>query len=104
MAAFVNITINSFLCLDFFSLMLFSSLCCLSKCLVILVELLPVMYVCKLQVIKNESVSQNSHVRLQASSNKKGFRGWDKRHFCLYCGKSSTKITKHLLRQHIEEG
>jgi hypothetical protein len=61
------------------------------------------MYVCKLQEIKNESVSQNSHVRLQASSNKKGIRGWDKRHFCLYCGKSSTKITKHLLRQHKEE-
>ena len=40
-----------------------------------------VMYVCKLQVIKNESVSQNSHVRLQASSNKKGIRGWDKIHF-----------------------
>jgi hypothetical protein len=40
-----------------------------------------VMYVCKLQVIIKESMSQNSHVRLQASSNKKGIRGWDKIHF-----------------------
>jgi len=52
---------------------------------------------------KNESVSHKSNVRLQASSNNKRIRVWDKIHFCLYCGKSSTNITKYLLGQHKEE-
>lgn len=29
-------------------------------------------------------------------------RVWDKKHYCLYCGKSQMKISRHLERQHIE--
>lgn len=29
-------------------------------------------------------------------------RAWDKRHYCLYCGQSHSKIARHLQRKHME--
>ncbi len=31
-----------------------------------------------------------------------GKRSWDKKHYCLYCGKPHSKIAKHLERKHME--
>ncbi|XP_031147359.1 uncharacterized protein LOC116044389 isoform X4 [Sander lucioperca] len=29
-------------------------------------------------------------------------RAWDKRHYCLYCGQSNSKMARHLQRKHVE--
>jgi hypothetical protein len=42
-------------------------------------------------------------VKLQPSRNTSGKRVWDKLHYCVYCEKSFTNITKHLLRKHKNE-
>ena len=37
------------------------------------------------------------------SHNNNSKRVWDKRHMCVYCEKLFSKLSKHLLRKHIEE-
>jgi hypothetical protein len=49
----------------------------------------------------NEIIS--STVDVQHSQNKGGIRVWDKVHYCFYCQKASTNISKHYLGVHSKE-
>jgi len=40
---------------------------------------------------------------VKCSSNVKGKRVFDKKHYCLYCSKSSTNLTKYLFSKHKDE-
>ena len=52
-------------------------------------------------VIENATGPKKMYVK--CSSNFKGKRVFDKKHYCFYCSKSSTNITKHLLNKHKDE-
>ena len=49
------------------------------------------------------SSSVDEEVDVQHSSNKMGIRVWDKVHYCFYCQKDYTNITKHYLGVHAKE-
>lgn len=42
----------------------------------------------------------NEDVEVQLSGNKEGIRIWDKIHYCVFCQKGLTNITKHYLGVH----
>ncbi|CAM4686021.1 unnamed protein product [Leuciscus chuanchicus] len=42
-------------------------------------------------------------VTVKTSTKREGFRrAWDKKHYCLYCSKAQTKISRHLERKHMD--
>lgn len=47
--------------------------------------------------------SDDKTVKLQLCKNAAGKRVWDKMHFCVFCEKGYTNLTKHLLRKHKNE-
>ncbi|XP_056007620.1 uncharacterized protein LOC125653612 [Ostrea edulis] len=55
-------------------------------------------------VIKNDIISSTvKDVEVQQSGNQDGIRVWDKVHYCVYCEKGFTNITKHYLGVHSNE-
>ncbi|XP_062581100.1 uncharacterized protein LOC134242919, partial [Saccostrea cucullata] len=53
--------------------------------------------------IISSTVNVDEEVHVQHSKNKEGIRVWDKQHFCFYCQKGFTNITKHYLGVHAKE-
>jgi len=53
-------------------------------------------------VLENASLTKTK-MYVKCSSNVNGKRVFDKKHCCLYCSKSSTNLTKHLLNKHKDE-
>jgi hypothetical protein len=49
------------------------------------------------------SESENSEIFVKCSKNVKGRRVFDKLHYCMYCDKSSTNLSKHILNKHKTE-
>nr|XP_022290881.1 uncharacterized protein LOC111102433 isoform X2 [Crassostrea virginica] len=55
-------------------------------------------------LIENEIITSTvKDVDVQQSGNQNGIRVWDKVHYCVYCEKGFTNITKHYLRVHSDE-
>ena len=50
-----------------------------------------------------ESATAPKKMYVKCSSNVKGKRVFDKNHYCLYCSKSSTNLTKYLFNKHKDE-
>ncbi|XP_056129347.1 uncharacterized protein LOC130106989 [Lampris incognitus] len=56
----------------------------------------------KKNIVKKKDKDIETTITVKMCTKKNNKRAWDKRHYCLYCGKSDMKIARHLERKHIE--